>query len=451
MLTRLRLQNFKSWKDTGDIPLKPITVFFGANSSGKTSLLQAPLLLKQTYESSDRAQVFHFGNGQTPVDLGDYSNVVHGHDAEAQMHLEFRWVADSAVGIRDPTKAKENIAHSKSLGFRVVTSQHGKQAGQPIVNEMGYCVGDAQFGMRHGGKGHDLFSEGAEFRFVRRKGRAWSLPAPIRCYGFPTEVRNYYQNADFLADLEHHFERQLRRIFYLGPLRAHPERRYDWAGARPSDMGRAGQSAVDAILAARAEGDLISLGRGVKRRTLEEHVAYWLRQLGLIHDFKVEPVAEGLPVFQVAVRKTTESVPVPITDVGFGVSQILPVLVLCFYAPEGATIILEQPEIHLHPAIQSGLADVLIDAQRYRRVQILLESHSEHLLRRLQRRVAEEKMDPDKVGLWFCETSERSSQITKLRLDMFGNIENWPREFFGDEFGEIAEMGIQQARRRAQG
>ena len=68
---------------------------------------------------------------------------------------------------------------------------------------------------------------------------------------------------------------------------------------------------------------------------------------------------------------------------GIGVSQVLPVLVLCYYVPEGSTIILEQPELHLHPSVQAGLADVFIDVIKHRNVQILLESHSEHLLRRL--------------------------------------------------------------------
>ena len=73
MLTRLRLENFKSWKNTGDIALKPITGIFGANSSGKTSLIQALLLLKQTADSADRGIVFHFGDRKTPVDLGDFN------------------------------------------------------------------------------------------------------------------------------------------------------------------------------------------------------------------------------------------------------------------------------------------------------------------------------------------------------------------------------------------
>lgn len=123
---------------------------------------------------------------------------------------------------------------------------------------------------------------------------------------------------------------------------------------------------------------------------------------------------------------------------GFGVSQILPVLVLCYYVPEESILILEQPEIHLHPSVQTGLADVFIDAIETRKVQIVLESHSEYLLRRLQRRIAEEKLSKDTAALYFCDIVDGVSRLTPLELDMFGNITNWPKDFFGDEFGEMA-------------
>lgn len=119
---------------------------------------------------------------------------------------------------------------------------------------------------------------------------------------------------------------------------------------------------------------------------------------------------------------------------------MLPVLVLCYYAPAGSTIILEQPELHLHPAVQAGLADVLIEVWRKRKIQIIFESHSEHLLRRLQRRIAEEHVSPDEVGLCFCRTNQDGSHLDSLELDAYGNIVNWPENFFGDEFAEIAAM-----------
>ena len=91
MLTRLRLENFKSWEDTGDIDLKPITGFFGPNSSGKSSLFQALLMMKQTADSGDPGAVFHFGNEKTLVDLGDFESVVYRHDTKRALKLSVEW------------------------------------------------------------------------------------------------------------------------------------------------------------------------------------------------------------------------------------------------------------------------------------------------------------------------------------------------------------------------
>ncbi|MBI3413826.1 MAG: DUF3696 domain-containing protein, partial [Verrucomicrobia bacterium] len=101
-------------------------------------------------------------------------------------------------------------------------------------------------------------------------------------------------------------------------------------------------------------------------------------------------------------------------------------------------IILEQPEIHLHPAVQAGLADVFIDAVKTRNIQIIFESHSEHLLKRLQRRIAEKVITPDTTALYFCESNNGASSLKPLDVDLFGSIKNWPKDFFGNQFEEMA-------------
>ena len=449
MLTRMRLESFKSWKDTGDIDLRPITGFFGANSSGKTSLIQALLLLKQTADSPDRGIVFHFGDRRTPADLGDFESVVHEHDTSGTLRVSLDWEQQRPFNLTD-TNTNLRVVRSSRIGFEVASREEATRSRKSlVVDQVSYRVGDAVFGMRRKPNAkYELFTDGAEFKFARNMGRAWPPPPPVKCYGFPDQVRAYFTNAGFLSDLEFTLEERLRNIYYLGPLRAHPERRYTWSGAQPLDVGPAGESVVDAILASRDRGEMIGRGRGRPRVTLEEYVALWLKNLGLIHDFRIVPLAEGSPVFEVRVRKSPKSSEVLITDVGFGVSQILPVLALCFYVPEGSTVILEQPEIHLHPAIQAGLADVFIDAWKKRGMQILLESHSEHLLRRLQRRIAEEDIHKENVSLFFCSTGPVSSGLTALKLDLFGNIANWPKDFFGDQFGEIGAMSEAALKRR---
>ena len=112
---------------------------------------------------------------------------------------------------------------------------------------------------------------------------------------------------------------------------------------------------------------------------------------------------------------------------GFGVSQILPVLTSCYDLPEGSILILEQPDATLHPKVQSELADVLIDVVKNRKVQIILESHSEHLLLRLMRRIAEyevcdEGISADQTAFYFGEINDGNSKAEQLKVDEYGNI-----------------------------
>lgn len=457
MLTSLRIRNFKSWADTGVMRLAPITGLFGTNSSGKTSILQLLLLLKQTAESSDRAQVLNLGDDRGSVNLGTFRDVLHRHSTERPLGWSVAWNLPKPLSPTDPEHAGQHLFSAREVTFSASVSAAKNGAGpHPSVDELHYTLpvstprGGAQqveLGMRRERDGYQLSHSGFEPKRVR--GRAWPLPAPVKCYGFPDQVFGYFQNTGFLADVELAFEEMLAHVFYLGPLREYPQRQYTWAGARPSDMGPRGARVVDALLASRADEHRISRGKGRRRLSLEQMVATWLRDLGLIHSFEVRPVAEGSTLYQVLVRRHQGAEEVPITDVGFGVSQILPVLALCYYVPEGSTIILEQPEIHLHPSVQAGLGDVIIDAVRARHVQVLVESHSEHLLRRLQRRVAEEQLAASDTALYFCGMGrEGVSELSELELDLFGDITNWPRDFFGDEVGELASTARAQAKRR---
>lgn len=180
----------------------------------------------------------------------------------------------------------------------------------------------------------------------------------------------------------------------------------------------------------------------------QQMIAYWLRELGLIHSFRIRAIGSGTNLYQACVRKDQNSPETMLTDVGFGVSQVLPVLVLLYYVPEGSVVLMEQPEIHLHPSVQSGLADVMLAVAKHRQVQIIVESHSEHLLRRFQRRAAEEEVSSSDLKLYFVGTNRGAAELNDLKLNEWGEIENWPTNFFGDEMGEIAAISTAAMDRR---
>ena len=458
MIKTLALRNFKGWKETGPIEFGPITAFFGSNSSGKTSFLQSLLLLKQTTESPDRGRVFDLGGPSSLVSLGTFRDIIFNHDEGLSVGIDVSWQEDEAFRITDPEEKRKIIAASRDLHLSVEVAE---VKSFPVVQRVEYGLGKLKFSLvrRSNKNEYDLESDG--YRFRRVTGRPWPLPPPGKFYSFPDQVRGYYQNAGFLSDLELQFEKFCGRIYYLGPLRQDPERQYIWSGGRPADVGRRGELAVDALIAAQADGKRNSRGfvlrkqgrRRTNRITVEQHVAEWLKELGLISSFTVQAVDDRRTLYRVSVRRNPSSPDVLLTDVGFGVSQVLPILVLLAYVPEGSTVLLEQPEIHLHPAVQSKLADVVIEAAKARSVQVVVESHSEHFLMRIQRRIAEHELPrgltltPDDCKLYFCDTANGAATIEPLQLDLYGNIVNWPNDFFGDSFGEAVAMQQAVARR----
>lgn len=124
-------------------------------------------------------------------------------------------------------------------------------------------------------------------------------------------------------------------------------------------------------------------------------------------------------------------------DVGFGISQVLPMLVLAYFVPPGTTIIAEQPEIHLHPRAQVALAELMAEVAKTRQVQFLAETHSEHLFRRLQSLIADERLTADDCRLYFVDRdAQGTTQLTPLEVDPYGRVRNWPKQFFGDAIGE---------------
>lgn len=435
--------DFKSWQDTGPIRLAPLTVFFGRNSSGKSSLLQADLMMKQTAESLDPRQVLDLGGQGSYADLGTYRDIVRDHDVQRHVRLAFTWTVPDPVILRQV--GSRPLVADKFAFTAEVGQERGKQQqlGEIVVYEMKYDIGQngRSVGLKRDDHG-DFELETRGITITRRRGRPTSLPGPVKCYGFPDAVFNAYQNADFLADLSLRFDELMSGISYVGPLRERPQRSYQWKGSSPASVGPRGENTVAAILAARRQNRKVGreLTKGRPYRSFEKNLGSWLHRLGVIDEFVVEEIAPGTDLYELKVTVSGGTTRVSVTDVGFGVSQVLPVLVQIFYAPSQSSVILEQPEIHLHPAAQSELGDVLLAAVKDRGVQLLVETHSEHLLRRLQRRVAEGEISHEEIVLYFVETRQGKSEIHELTVDPYGNIKNWPSDFFGDEIGDLSAM-----------
>ncbi len=387
MITHIRAKNFKSWADSGEVALAPLTGFFGTNSSGKSSLLQLLLLLKQSIGSDD---VLFFGDEQSLVNLGSFRDVIHRHDTSASLTLEF------GCKPRQPLKISVPDVNAN---------------GQPDV-----------------------------------------LSGPIGSFTFTTSIREERGklSSEVLGAPTAAFENQFSRVYYLGPTRVHPQRHYHWNGKHPVEMGLCGDEAIAALLSARVRNLKTSHnGNGVP---IEARVSAWLQKMELAHDFWLGPNgASDNSTYEVRIQKTPTSARVTLADIGYGLADLLPILVHCYYVPEGSTLILEQPGIHLHPHTQAQLADLFLEVIAERHLQILIESHSEQLLTRLQRRIAEKKVAQDTIALYFCRNTDGASTIEKLEVDELGDIHNWPEYFFGNVMGDMFAMTDVQVERMTGG
>ncbi|RST86485.1 DUF3696 domain-containing protein [Aquibium carbonis] len=455
MLVELQVKNFKAWQDTGSIRLAPLTVIFGGNSSGKSSLGHLLLALKQTVQISDRKRALHLGDENSLIDLGTFADCVHGHNLTLPIEFALKWRLPNRLHVKNPLTRSEDYSGDH---LYLHSTLRADKSGQPIAEKVEYKLFDgniAALEITHGRKGSGGFLEASPLRLVHAQGRKWPAEPPEKFYRFADRTLLRYQNADFLAEFALETERILDELYFLGPLRSPPRRVYQWSGDSPPDVGQQGESAIAALLSAAAEGRKLNRGHKRSKMRFDEFIASWLVDLGIIANFRVKAVAEGRKEYEVLVKTQTTAPEVKLTDVGFGVSQVLPALVQAFYSPVGSTVWMEQPEIHLHPKAQSVLADAFISAiHSYeegapRRTQLVIETHSEHFLNRLQRRVAEGAIQKEEVAVYFVRNRRGFTEIEDLQINEDGEIINWPENFFGDEMEDISARTLAAIKKKS--
>jgi predicted ATPase len=225
-------------------------------------------------------------------------------------------------------------------------------------------------------------------------------------------------------------EQFFRRLFYLGPLREWPQRAYVASGQSPADVGFKGESSVD-VMWVRAR-------HKKTREPLEAHMNRWIEKFGIGQGLRLKRLGGNL--YSVVLTGQKAGVDVNLADVGFGASQVLPIIVEVFHAPEDSALLIEQPEIHLHPAAQLTLGDLLVDGAG-RGLTLLVETHSEHLISRVQRRIAEGAISENDVALYYVQPDLMGAQAKRIEIDRRGQLVEGtvPNGFFEEGFGETLE------------
>lgn len=428
MITHLHLTRFKAWHDTGKIALRPVTLLLGTNSSGKSSLAQSLLLLKQTVQSPDRTVALNLG-GNEPHDLfdfGEFADVLH---QPAQGVRQF----GIALGFQAPAAARVPAGH-----LACVYGQNAR--GGVVLQSLQLGAGERRFQVaRRGANAYAVSVDGE--RTARLKGPEH---APERSVALAAAtVAGLGADGALVEDTSLALRRELEAIHYLGPFRRPPTRHTVWHHTTPGTLGSDGARVIEALLAHTS-------ATGAGQNALLQHLAHWLQRMGMAEHLSLQQQGR---TNHYALLVHRDGIASNLHDVGVGVAQVLPVLALGYLAAPGSTLILEEPELHLHPLAQAVLGDFFVTLSRQRQVQFLVETHSEHLFRRLQTALARNTVQRNDCALYFVERGEAGASLRELSLDDYGRVLNWPPHFFGDALGETREQArlmIERQRRTAQ-
>jgi predicted ATPase len=559
MFTEIGIENFKAFGKMQHIPLKPITLLYGPNSSGKSSFIQSLLLFKQTLEESSNDEVILLSRGNL-VDLGDYSEFIHKHDdkrefnisfsfnflwepevhnicqnsaplrEEENIKLEFSFLKDKTGNVivktirlfyrlnPEPLLVYKNVLLDPKLGRRI-RRKYGKELSGDLFYKAILCLESINFNSEFIKANWDYFAQyyrnsakSAEetfqmdfsgdlhlleslpidteaelkarkkiLRHLEKIERSFKnnsfenfltigMPPNDRiiklakCFPSVLVGRSHYWNfvkMSWLYDYASLFDRQveytqiipvdfiltisgllsqyLNKIIYIGPLRAFPGRAYSFSGNVGADVGKSGKYMPDILF---------------KRPDIVEKVNHWFNKFEMGYELKIESFKRNL--FAINLIDKKNGCEVSPTDVGFGISQLLPIIVqgaLPDYICPGYKIIcIEQPEIHLHPRLQAELGsffadcidksppsnEINMDSADINGNQFIIETHSENLILRLQKLIRKGELRKEHVAVIYFDKTSEGTEVKELRLNDKGEfIDPWPNGFFEESFKEM--------------
>lgn len=247
-------------------------------------------------------------------------------------------------------------------------------------------------------------------------------------------------------------------VSYLGPLRRAPQFSYplpttsNLQGVGTRGEGTAfildveGKQRVEYIPSKNFKEEKIEQGTDIQ--DLIFAVNDWLHYLGV--GDSVDSIVQGVSGHEIRIRFMDRSQQHNLMHIGVGVSQVLPILVTGLLADTDSTIIFEQPELHLHPRVQSLLADFFLSLTMCDR-QCIVETHSEHLINRLRYRIAasssEENVD-ELIKVYFTEMGYEGTKFTEILINEYGAVLNWPEGFFDQSYYEVQEILNMATRKR---
>lgn len=472
MITRIEIKGFKAFGAPQTASLAPITLIYGTNSSGKSALLQSLLFLKQSdkvgrplykgpdvdlasaqhvafrHQESLRSSVaIAFRSGQTDVVVG-----LHLGTAPNTVELTVKIDGEEELRVKGNGVLPDKAAQAAFLSF--VRSAHPEWSTdqwsfwvdavnfvadslfQPGGNRLVPTI-ECDFGVLRRMWEDQRDPDLADVNVDQRLAKLTKRDLEVLIQGIERCQKDVAESWD--GPISTAFATQLRRIRHLGPVRPAPVRQHPEPVRQHPEADGAGASTLQSI-----------------KPESRQHLATWCSYLELPYQFTADTLGDAASGVSTVTRVTDlrNGLTLALTDVGYGVSQVLPLLLegLPQLGGWGGTKLVEQPELHLHPRQQGHLADFLlwssglcddfgksisIPKHKYP-VQWILETHSEALVSRIQRRVRQGLVDPTQVSVVFVEPGPEGSRLIPLRLNASGEfIDEWPGGFFEETYWDL--------------
>ena len=399
-ITKIAVSGFKSIAEECAIDIRPLTILAGANSSGKSSIMQPLLMLKQTLEAPyDPGPLLLDGpnvqftlaeqflsalpNGKR-TDRFQIQIQTHKSNVSNAVQATFR---KGKNGIEIVEMTKENLDPDQALSTKSLTL-YPEMSSEEIKS-----LGNQDPAFKN-------------FDIVKRS----------RCFLY---LGSQYSSGFY--EVNYGFGAYIFNTIHLPGLRGNPERTYKLTSTGPRYPGTFENYAANIIHEWQETGD-------ERLKTLADAL-HTLGLTGQVGTQKINDTRIELRVGRLRDDRTSETDMVSIADVGFGVSQVLPVLVALLVAEPGRLVYLEQPESDLHPRAQVALAQVLAAAAKHG-VRVVAETHSSLLLLAVQTLVAEGSLSPELVKLhWFTRDENGATKIDTADLDETGAYGDWPEDF----------------------
>jgi predicted ATPase len=444
----VKWKNFKGFKDTGWIKIKPITIIIGPNNSGKTSFSAPLLLMNQTITSLE---------GTSPLILsgkiheaGNIKEIINEYDLSKDFSFGFKYHVHEiekntkAVGKYPPGGLEVTFNVNNPDDRKLIVKKetiydiYSRPYIELLKSKLGYTVKGVNLGTLNQDEKEAikkieplnfLFSPNALLSALSEAEKNPDLKTRTKklSKGFSELLQTISLNFSMARSV-------LGGISYIGPIRDNPHRYYEIKNINYHTVGTRGENVPDLIL---------------KNPQIKDQLNEWVKKFNFGDSVEFQKLSLSNSIGSIIFKKKGERHYTNIANAGFGASQILPLIIQGLVSPRNSLTIAEQPEIHLNPKLQGVLAELFVlMAKKDQRV--IVETHSEHLLLRLRRLIAEKKITPEEIAVYFVEKVEGESKIREIKIDDDGAIasDEWPTGFFADTLAESLALATQQAKNR---